>query len=272
MLGRRLFGLVFMLISVFGWSQSQPPDRFSQLLQSAPSQDPFWATSKMTDFIEGLQNKRSKFKSDEVFLRYTFRETHKTFLHHYMAYSQFPELFESGNYDCLTATSLFSIVLDAFDVEYKIVETNYHIFLLAETNQKQILIESTDKTNGFVTDDRSINERLKGYRENKISAATADKYYYQFDLNLYQHVQPEQLTGLLYFNQAVTSFNENNLTDCALKLKKAIRIYTSPRVAEFAVILIGKVAESDLDDEEKKNLIKPFASFIKARPSIIAAR
>jgi hypothetical protein len=270
MLRGRFLWLVVLLFPIFGWSQSA--DRFQLLLQSAPIQRPELATSNMNQFISELQVKRDKIKSDEHFLRYAFRESHKTFFHHYKAYSQFPEIFDSGNYDCLSATSFFSVVLDSFGFEYKIIETNYHIFLIVEADQKQILLESTDKTNGFVSDEKSIKERLSAYRENKTISAATDKYYYQYDLDLYHEVMPQQLTGLLYFNQAVTAFNENDLTGCALKLKKAVRIYNSPRIAEFAVILVTKVADSELSDEEKKNLIRPLAFFVKAKSSVIATR
>ena len=270
MLGRFLW-LVVLLFPILGWSQSA--DRFQLLLQSAPTQGPELATSNMNQFISELQVKRDKIKSDENFLRYAFRKSHKTFFHQYKAYSQFPEIFDSGNYDCLSATSFFSVVLDSFGFEYKIIETNYHIFLVVEANQKQILLELTDKTNGFVSDEQSVKERLSTYRENKtLTSANTDKYYYQYDLDLFQEVMPQQLTGLLYFNQAISAFNDNDLADCALKLKKAIRIYNSPRIAEFAIILVSKVADSELSDEEKKNIIRPFASFVKAKFSVMATR
>jgi hypothetical protein len=258
------------LIPVLGWSQST--ERFQSLLRSAPSQQPEMAELKMTKFMSSLQQRRGKIKSDETFLRYTFREAHRSLLKNYKAYSQFPEIFDSGNYDCLSATSLFSLVLDEFGFEYKIIETNYHIFILVEGDQGQILLESTDKSNGIISDDQILRERLSGYRANgQLSASSEDKYYYQYDLDLYQQVMPQQLTGLLYFNQAVTDFNDNNLVACSQKLKKAIRIYNTPRIAEFAVILVNKIADSDLKEEEKKKLISPFAALIKAKAAVVAS-
>ncbi len=269
MLGRRFLCLMVFLIPVLGWSQA--PDRFQALLQSAPSHEPQLAASNMDQFISNLRVKRGKLKSDEAFLRYTFRETHKTFLKNYKAYSQFPEIFDSGNYDCLSATSLFSVLLDAFGFEYKIIETNYHIFMVVEGDQKQLLLESTDEINGIVTDEEVIKERLARYQENKMYSSSNDKYYYQYDLDLYHQVMPQQLTGLLYYNQAVTAFNMNDLVLCAQKLKKAIRIYNSPRISEFAVILVTSIAESSLGEEEKKKLISPFASIIKDKAAIVAS-
>jgi hypothetical protein len=271
MLVGRLFCVVMLLlIPVFAWSQS--PDRFQSLLQSAPSKQPALATSAMNEFISMLKVKRAKLKSDETFLRFAFKESHKTFLHHYKAYSQFPEIFDSGSYDCLSATSLFSVVLDAFDFNYKIIETNYHIFLVVDADQKQILLESTDKRSGVISDDQMITEKIGAYRENEMLSSSGDKYYYHYRLDLYQQVMPQQLTGLLYFNQAVRAFNEHDLTDAALKLKKAIRIYNSPRIAEFAVILISRVADSSFTEEEKRALILPFAAIVKAKANVVASR
>jgi len=270
MLGRLVLWVIMTIPVV---ALSQPTDRFTELLNSAPSAAPARATQSMDQFISRLESKRNKLNSDETFLRYLFREAHKTFLNHYQAYSQFPELFDSGKYDCLSATAFFSVVLDRFEFKYDIIETNYHIFLIVKAGEKQILFESTDRVNGFVSDEKVIEERLKGYEKNDlIVASSSDKYFYQYDLDLYQKVSPQQLTGLLYFNQAITSFNNKDLEGSALKLKKAIRIYSSPRIAEFAVILVTGIAESDLPEEEKKILIRPFAAIIKAKSSAVASR
>jgi hypothetical protein len=269
MLGRVLLIFIVIVIPVLGWGQT--PDRFQVLIQSAPSLDPQLAKSKMGQFIAGLRIKKDKLKSDEAFIRYTFRKAHKTFFKNYQAYSQFPEIFDSGNYDCLSATSFFSVVLDSFGFEYKIFETNYHIFLIVTADQKQIVIESTDKINGIITNDQEIKARLVQYQENQMLIASAGKHYYQYDLDLYQQVMPQQLTGLLYFNQAVTAFNASDLVECAQKLKKAVRIYNSPRIAEFAVILVSRIADSNLEEEEKKKLINPFASIIKDKVAVVAS-
>jgi len=270
MLGRQILWLM-ILVPMLSWGQ--PVTRFQELLNTAPSQKSESATRSMSLFISKLQAKRTKLSSDEVFLRYMFREAHKTFLSRYKAYSQFPEIFDAGNYDCLSATSFFSIVLEHFGFQYKIMETNYHIFLLVDTGEMQILLESTDQTNGFVSDKKIINERLKRYGENKLLIATsANEYFYQYQQDLYQQVAPQQLAGLLFFNQAISAFNNKEIVESALKLKAATHIYNSPRIAEFAIILVSEIADCDLSDDEKKNLIKPFASIIKRKASVVASR
>ena len=192
----------------------------------------------------------------------------------YQSYSQFTDIFESGSYDCLSATSFLSVLLEEFDFEYKIIETNYHIFLLVETMEGPVLLESTDKFNGIVTDKQQMEERISKYQANElaISPSESDRNYYQFNLKLYQQVLPNQLPGLLYFNQAVVAYNHKNLIECADKLDKASKIYESPRTAEFAVILVRSVAASELDEELKMELIRPFVKYLRNTNSVLASR
>jgi len=261
------------MIPVLGWTQQD--DLFSSLINSAPGYQSDQAITRLKAFEDRIQQKREKFKSDKLFLRYTFEETHKTFLTNYRAYSQFPEVFENGDYDCLSATSLFSVLLDDLGFSYKIIETNYHIFLMVELGPQSILLETTDRFNGFVTSERAIKERLNSYQiQNKTFPVKAEggKHYFQYHLDLYQEIEPEQLTGLFYYNQAITAFNTNNLQVSVRCLMKSMKIYNSPRIAEFAVILVNKIAESDLDQGQKRSLISPFASLIKAKAELVASR
>lgn len=227
----------------------------------------------MAEFVSGLQ-KKSKRYSEKNFLKIMFRESHHRYFKSYQLYAQFADIFEKGNYDCLSATSFLSVLLDEFDFDYKIIETNYHIFLYVETNDGPVLLESTDKFNGIVTDAQQIDERISTYKTNElvINPSETDKNYYDFSFNLYQQVLPYQLPGLLYFNQAVVAYNHKNLIECADKLIKASKIYESPRTAEFAVILVKSVVASDLDEQMKKELIRPFVKYLRNSNYIIASR
>jgi hypothetical protein len=85
-------------------------------------------------------------------------------------------------------------------------------------------------------------------------------------------VQPNQLPGLLYFNQAVIAYNNKDLVECAAKLDQARKIYESPRTSEFAIILVKSVIDSNLKEELKKDLIRPFVKYLRNSNSVIASR
>ncbi|MBX2895466.1 MAG: hypothetical protein KF763_08485 [Cyclobacteriaceae bacterium] len=223
--------------------------------------------ARLNTFITGLQQKQAT-RSEEEFLRIIFQESHRRFFKTYNAYSQFPEVFEKGKYDCLSATSLLAVVLDAFGYNFHVIETNYHIFISVQTKNGQVLLESTDRVSGFVTNPEQIQERISMYKANQLQTGKAEKVHYHFDLNLYRIIQPKQLSGLLLFNQAVVAFNNNQYETCALRLQESVRIYDSPRTTEFASILITAIANSSIEEQTKRELIRPFVKYIRGTATV----
>lgn len=234
------------------------------LLKSSDGLKKEKAEEEINRFTTRLADKKSH-RNEEQFLQLIFSETHRRYLKNYKPYSQFSDIFEKkrGNYDCLSATSLLAVMLDTFGYKFHIIETNYHIFISVQTNSGAVLLESTDRLNGFVTDPEQIRQRITAYKQNSLQAGNSDRVYYQFDLNLYQIVQPHQLAGLLFFNQAIDAFNRQDLINSADKLKQSVHIYNSPRTSEFAAILVTAIAHSSIADETKKDLIRPFAKYIR---------
>lgn len=267
----------FLICLLIGFNSllciAQPIDLLPDLLKTYPASQPEEITRTLDKLIHNLEQKRHN-RTDKDFLSLVFHESHRKFFKTYQPYAQFAQVLETGTYDCLSATSFLSVLLERFDYDFKIIETNYHIFLLVETSTGQVLIESTDKFNGIVTNKHQINERISKYQANElvISPSESDKNFYHFNLNLYHEVQPNQLSGLLYYNQAVVAYNYKNLIECAAKLNKANKVYESPRTAEFAVILVKSVATSELDDEIKKELIRPFVKYLRKANSVVASR
>jgi hypothetical protein len=262
-----------LLIGLPLTGRTQHSELLPDLLRSHPATNPIEITSRLDGFISNLHEKRERY-SDKDFLRLILRESYRKFFDTYKPYSQFSEVFESGNYDCLSATSFLSVVLKEFGYDFKIIETNYHIFLSVQTETGNVLLESTDRNNGIVTDLKQIEQRITTYRNNElfINPSQSGKDYYKYDLNLYHVLEPSQLPGLLYFNQAVVAYNHKNLVECAAKLDQARKIYESPRTSEFAVILIKSIVASDLNEELKKDLIRPFVKYVRNSGSVVASR
>lgn len=210
-------------------------------------------------FVGKLESKRTK--ADEVtFLRTLFNRTHHKFLRHYTDQASFSELFKTGRYNCLTGTSLFSILLERFEFEYQIIETNYHIFILVQANGNPVLFEATDPQSGFTSDEKMIKERIARYRENTIQEMHPDRYHYKFSFDLYNKVEPEELTGLLYYNLAVAAFNENSLDRAVQLLDRAFQNYRSERIEEFSKIMLLALVESDLEASAKISYVRKVQS------------
>lgn len=206
--------------------------------------------------IARFKAKSASFKDEKAFLGHVFSRTHNKFLKQYKEYATFNELFSNGTYNCLTGTALYALVLEELGFRYTIIETNYHIFLLAETSEGRILFEATDPLKGFVSDDREIAKRIEGYKQNTVVQARSDKTYYQFGVKLYNAIDLDELQGLLHYNLAVEALNNGALESSITHLDKAIEKYRSPRIEELSRILLLSVRESKLDAAEKESFIR----------------
>jgi len=204
-----------------------------------------------TTFIEKLAQKKAKSKSEIQFLRYVFIRTHQQYLKHFKTNTTFASLFENGSYNCLTGTILYSTILNQFGIDHQVIETNYHIFILAKTNEGEVLIETTDPHEGFVTSEDKIAMRINQYRNQGIQSTDPTRSYFRYSFELYNEVSQNELIGLLYYNLAVDSFNQQSLQEAVHYLGRAIERYASPRIEEFSEILLLAVHESKLKEKDK---------------------
>lgn len=229
-----------------------------------------WSTTESKD-IAILESRVEKlaahinarnFRSDEQRLRHLFNLTQREFLHQYSEYADIDAV-NSGVFDCLTATTLFADILSKTNFKYQIIETNHHIFIMVEADGHDVLLETTDRFSGFVTNRDKITERTSGYRTTHgLSAPVQNALNYPF--NLYQPVSESQLTGLLYFNQAVKAFNAGDLALCSSKLNASMQYTRTARIAQLASALYHTAMSSSMDENEKQQILntwKRYAGF-----------
>lgn len=208
--------------------------------------------SNFISFIDKLGDKKAGASDDVQFLKLVFYKVHKRFLKSYSDYAPFGELFTSGNYNCLTATALYTLVLDHFDYDYKVVETNYHVFILVNSENGHVLLETTDPQYGFVESENQIAEKIKQYRTNTIQETSSKRTYYHFQFDLYNEVDLNELTGLLYYNLAVDAFNKNQIDQSVSLLDRAIVHYKSERIEEFSRVILLMLIHSNLENVTKQ--------------------
>jgi hypothetical protein len=221
------------------------------------------STRQISGLAEKLEQKRSSFSHQKDFVEYVFRKTHQRFLKHYDDYVSFSEMLDNRSYNCLTGTALYALLLDHFGISYKVIETNYHIFLIANTDEGRVLLEATDPMNGFVSDAGAIEGRIRMYRQNAVQEVKSSMTYYKYNFNLYHEVNLDEMLGLLHYNFAVEAFNQNRLQESVYQLSKAVELYNSPRIEEFSRIVLFSVKESNLDPSAKARCIKDIQSWRK---------
>lgn len=254
MLRRVVFGFL-LLISGAAWGQTSLLESLWQTTSGAYDR----AEAKFTNTL--VKTDRKHFTNDFDYLRHLFQTTHGTTLKSYTQYANLDDILR-GEYDCLTATAWFSSLLQHKGYDFDIIETNYHIFLMVRTSQGEVLLETTDRFEGFETNRERIQKRIGSYRNSLVASSANDRLYYRYSTELFREIEPAQLKGLLYFNQAVKAYNAKEWQLCANKLNEAKTNYETPRVAELAAILLQTLHFTDtLTAAEKQEIRDRFKDY-----------
>lgn len=204
-------------------------------------------------------------------LQRLFHRVHANFLKKYEAYSDFDELFTTGKFDCLTATALFSHFLMKMNYDFDVIETNYHIFILVKTSEGEVMLETTDRLAGFVTDPEMIAKRTEDYRQNFLASRKGGKVLYNYSFRLYQKVPIDKLPGLLIYNQAVKEYNQGDWLGCARTLEDAYEHYPTVRCEELGDILIQTLIEREVTEQIKRDCQAHLNPLFMAKAGSMAA-
>jgi hypothetical protein len=271
----RLIAVIFFLpILVMGQGNTAgdfTPADVSQYLTAYSGVEGGKAASfkKVFDHLNKVSEKRPA-HADPYFLSHVFAKTHNRFLKNYKTSATFNDLFKNGNYNCLTGTALYALILEHLGYDYRIIETNYHIFLLVETSKGEALIETTDPLTGFVTDAREISSRISRYMLNTVAEASNKKTYYQYHVSLYNAIGLENLTGLLHYNIAVNAYNSHDFTAAVSHLESTRSFYHSKRIEEFSAILLTTLGNAPMDEQVKEDLARRIQSVKSTKQPSVA--
>jgi hypothetical protein len=258
-----IIALYFLPILLFGQQQDRGSSRFDiyldQYLVTKFSQN--LSKEELNAFMDKLEDKKDSKKNESDFLELIFSKVHSKFLKQYQDYSTFGELLDKGKYNCLTGTALYALVLDYFDFQYEVIETNYHIFLLVESSEP-VLFEATDPQYGFVRGKKMVDQRINEYKKNQSLIGSTAEAAYNFDFDLFNEVDLNELTGLLYYNQSIDAFNKHQIDQSVNLLDKASLFYKSERIKEFSQLILLALLQSNLENSTKQDYVNKVRSLV----------
>ncbi len=226
---------------------------------------------RLLSLAQKLESKKVSYRNEKKFLKYVFAKSHQQLLKKYTDYATFTETLNSGTYNCLTATITYSLLLNYLNIPHEVIETNYHIFIIATTKHGDVLLETTDRLNGFVENAQEIEQRINDYKSINLTLTDNQKYYYQYDANLYHRVSINELIGLQYYNMAVIAYNQQELITSIKHLDEATDRYHSPRTDEFSRIIQLTIQESKLDLSAKESYLNKLRSIRQKQQSNVMA-
>ncbi|MBK7029134.1 MAG: hypothetical protein IPH45_07940 [Bacteroidales bacterium] len=178
-----------------------------------------------TSAIKKFMEKQKKLSKS---LKFIFDDVQQKFLKAYDLDAEFNDLFESGKYNCLTATILYSVILENLGIDHKIKFMPGHVYLVAFNGEIPFMFETTDPYAGFYEiTDAEQTKALQGMRllqfmasgngQDKSGSDLFDRYFIKLN-----NTEMRGLVGYQYVNQAVTEMMNSRFTNVYDLTSKAI--------------------------------------------------
>lgn len=230
------------------------------------SGDKFHAQKSIENIIASLKAKGIEGKKTKKQIQEIYKSIHKVLLKKYIEDADFNQLFDKGEYNCVSATALYAIVLGEFNIDYEIRETPTHIYLVADPKYTNVLIESTLPQNGTIEFDYKTKKAYVEYLvTNKIISAEefestpVDKLFEKhYDQN--KIIDLNELAALLYYNKGIAFFNKKDYSEASYSFKKANMIYPSLSVGLMYNSSLVNQLSSEVGSKKYNPLI--LASFV----------
>lgn len=191
--------------------------------------------SNWNQLIKKLEKKSTA--DQDYFLEFLFFKTHQSLLKKYKKGTSFNQLLASGEYDCVSASITFSILLKYFKIEHTIIETDYHVFIVINTQDQEYIYETTDPINGFVKEAQEVSDFITEFKPNNQSTAINQNMGIG-ELNteapasktIYNAITLKQLSALQFFNQGLVAIHAKDYKLASIRLQQALNLYDSERI------------------------------------------
>jgi len=226
----------FRSVQEYEMINSPETDEFKLLLllNDDISESFFLKSEKILDeFYVALHNENLDRYSESKKIKKLHAFVHDRFLIKYEEISPFHEIFESGTYNCVSATALIVLAMEELKIPYSIQELPTHVYVIAYPGYKDISIEMTDPKNGsFMPSRKDIGKTVNALLDFKLVSEQeviehGEREVYNRFFYRDQSISLRQLASLQFYNQAITFYEENRVDDAYNSIKKANILYGS---------------------------------------------
>ncbi len=202
-------------------------------------------------------------KAEEKKVKYIYEDVHKTFFKAYKLKNNFNDIFEKGEYNCVSASALYSIIFDMLEIPYQIMESPQHVYVVTYPQTFKILIETTSPEKGYYQFKSNFIEKYvktlcdsKLIEKSEFEANGADllfkKYYFSKS-----GVSLLQLAGIQYSNFAIYNIDDENYEKALPEIITSCFLYPTERNKNILKIALIHIVSNN--KYEKPEHIKDLA-------------
>lgn len=171
--------------------------------------------------------KETEGMSESKKIKFIYKYVHQRFLKMYKLHNNFADIFDNGEYNCVSGSALYALIFEKMNIPCQIVEMPAHVYLIAYPLTHKIRIETTDPKHGYVKfNNNHIENYVKYLLESKlilqqeIDTSTIDNI---FDRHYFaaSGVTLKALAGIQYSNFYLYDYENSNHDEGFSEIKKA---------------------------------------------------
>jgi tetratricopeptide (TPR) repeat protein len=207
------------------YEKSKPLD--SADLFMALDYRPEVSSSKIHEFADELKPKIEKLPVAKK-LKVIFNSVHDRFLVKYKDEAFFNDIFITGDYNCVTASALYALILHDLGINFIIKETPDHIYLIADPGSLRFIMETTLPSKGVIEFDTKVKSNFIQYLHNNkiiseedIKNLSTDELFDKFYLKD-KNITLRELAGIHYYNRGAMLFNKEFYAGSISYFQKAV--------------------------------------------------
>lgn len=149
-------------------------------------------------------------------IKIAYSGVHSRFLKKYNSNEFFPVMLQSGTYNCVSASMLYSLVYDHLKIPFKVMAASDHVYLVANPGTNSVVIETTNPsfekaifTGEFKRQyvDYVLNSKL--ISEAELKSKSTDEIFEE-KYNEVKESQFNHLPGFQYYNKAIAKLQNND--------------------------------------------------------------
>lgn len=203
-------------------------------------------------------------------IKLIYNTIHDELLKKYEIKAFYTDIFENGNFNCVSASILYAQILNYFNIPYTIKVSPTHVYLIAYPDKKPILIETTNPTVGYYTFNQSFKAKYIEYLKNSKTISEEEFYSKQTDdlFNEYyfkeKDIEFTNLIGIQYYNDAIFKMEKQQFFEAFNQLEKAYILYPAEEMG-YILMINGSAAFEKLEytDINKAKLLYKLARYEK---------
>lgn len=185
--------------------------------------------------VEKYKDKKYQKLKDAKKVKKIYLDVHESLLDKYDQTKSFSSIFSKGEYQCVTASMLYSLVFSELSIPFEIKLLPSHTYIVAYPDDYYILVETTDPVKGTVVfDDHFKVDYINFLREQKLISSEDyesgnveelfDQYYMEPAT-----IDQKQLAGTQYFNLSLVAMANREFLTAYHLMEKAYLLQPSSK-------------------------------------------